>query len=101
MKTQITFWLLAIFLMLNSPLDAQDSGKYGSKKDKGDISTIDELDIEITSFNTSRLEDILELENYQKKIRSAIEVNDGPAAEFSKNKALKVMVNEIARSKKT
>lgn len=100
MKTQITFWLLAIFLMLNSTLDAQVSGKYGTEKDKGDISSIDELDIEITSFNTSRLEDIMELGNYQKMLQLAIENNSIEEMKVFKKEALNIMLIEIARAKK-
>ncbi len=100
MKTKNVCWLLILFLLIIGQVDAQVSGKYGTKKDKGDISTIDELDIEKTSFNTSRLDDIMELEDYQKKMQVAIDAGDFLAAEYSKNKALAVMVNEIARSKK-
>ena len=102
MKTQCTWWLLIIFLVINVQLDAQVSGKYGSKTDKGNAGdgSIDEMVLEKTTFYTSRLDDIMEIEDYQKKMQVAIDAGDFLAADVSKSKALAVMVNEIARSKK-
>lgn len=82
----------------------QVTAQIAKKNDPGTKSegtgAITDTKMEKTTFSTSRLEDIQEINDYQRKLEEAIETKKFETAQLYKNKAMGVMTNEIARAKK-
>ncbi len=100
MRNKKIAWLLILLLSVSFQLTAQFTEKNDPQKTKDGSGNLDGITIEKTEFTTSRLEDIEELTDYQKKLQVAIESRSIVEADVFKNKALVVMTNEIARAKK-
>lgn len=99
MKTRKTAWLFIILISISFQLEAQFSDKNSTQKGNGGTGSLEDGSMNKTTFTTSRLEDIQEMDKYQKMVQVAVESNNGIEAEVYKNQALVVMVNEIARAK--
>lgn len=100
MKTKQIAWVLIILFSMSLQLNAQFSEKKVVPKEKSGGNSLEDGAMDKTTFNTSRLEDIQQMEIFKKKLQTAIDNKSGIEAEVYKNQALPLMVNEIARSKK-
>lgn len=100
MKTKQIAWVMVVLFSVSLQLNAQFSEKKEVPKEENGGNSLEDGAMDKTTFNTSRLEDIQQLEVLQKRLQIAVDAKSGIEAEVYKNHAFQVMTNEIARSKK-